>query len=259
MKFSSLNDRKNELETDKEEIMKRKFKNVFIVPVIVLLLTAGWSAVPTRGLAEIISESRDVSTFHSIRLSVHGDVTVTQGKSQSLKIRADDHIMPRLRTKVRNGTLVISSTGVVRGPAFLEIDIEMEEIKGLNISGSGTIKFKNKIEADTVSLKISGSGSIFLELDASDIDTKISGSGVINLSGTVRSHTIEISGSGDTKAFELITEKTSVKISGSGDCMVNVSENLDVKISGSGDVEYKGSPKVNFRGSGSGSVMSVDY
>ncbi len=231
---------------------------MFIVPVIVLLLTAGWSAVPTRGLAEIISESRDVSTFHSIRLSVNGDVTVTQGKGQSLEIRADDDIMPRLRTKVKNGTLIISSTGVVRGRAFLEIDIEMEEIKSLNISGSGTIKVKNRIEAATVSLKISGSGSIFLELDASDIDTKISGSGVINLSGTVRSHTIEISGSGDTNAFELITEKTSVKISGSGDCMVNVSENLDVKISGSGDVEYKGSPKVNFRGSGSGTVRSVD-
>ena len=47
--------------------------------------------------------------------------------------------MPRLRTKVRNGTLVISSTGVVRGPDFLEIDIEMEEVQGLNISGSGTV------------------------------------------------------------------------------------------------------------------------
>ena len=239
--------------------MKKKREIIFITTVITFLAVVSWFVSPSNGLAEVISETREVSRFHSIRLSINGDVTVTQGKGQSLEIRADDDIMPRLRIKVKNGTLVISSIGAVRGSAFLEIDIEMEEIKGLNISGSGTIKFKNRIEADTVSLKISGSGSIFLELDASDIDTKISGSGVINLSGTVRSHTIEISGSGDTKAFELITEKTSVKISGSGDCMVNVSENLDVKISGSGDVEYKGSPKVNFRGSGSGSVMSVDY
>jgi hypothetical protein len=238
--------------------MKKKREILVIITVIAFLTVVSWSVLPTIGLAEVISETREISTFHSIRLSVHGDVTVTQGKGQSLEIRADDDIMPRLRTKVKNGTLVISSTGVIRGPALLEIDIEMKEIKGLNISGSGTIKVKNRIEADTVSLKISGSGSIFLELDASDIDTKISGSGAVNLSGTVRSHTIEISGSGDTNAFELITEKTSVKISGSGDCKVNVSENLDGKISGSGDVEYKGDPKVNFRGSGSGTFKSID-
>ena len=238
--------------------MKKKREIIFITTVITFLAVVSWFVSPSNGLAEVISETREVSRFHSIRLSINGDVTVTQGKGQSLEIRADNDIMPRLRTKVKNGTLTISSTGVVRGKDFLEIDIEMEEVKGLNILGPGTIKFKNRIEADNVSLKISGSGSIFLELDANDINTKISGSGAINLSGTVRSHTIEISGSGDTNAFELITEKTSVKISGSGGCMVNVSENLDVKISGSGDVEYKGSPKVNLRGSGSGTVKSVE-
>jgi hypothetical protein len=239
-------------------MMKRKREILIIITGIAFLTVVSWIVSPSIGMAEVISETRDVPKFHSIRLSVHGDVTVTQGTSQSLEIRADDDVMPRLKTKVKNGTLVISATGIVRGPALLEIDIEMEEIKGLHISGSGTIKFNNSIEADSVSLKISGSGSIILELDASDIDTNISGSGAINLSGTVRSHTIEINGSGDMKAFDLKTEETSVRISGSGDCKVNVSENLDVKISGSGDLEYRGSPNVSFKGSGSGTMKSVE-
>jgi hypothetical protein len=238
--------------------MKKRRELIFITIFITFLALVIWIISPSIGIAEVISETREVSSFHSIRLSVNGEVTVIQGKEQSLVIRADDDVIPRLRTRVKNGTLVISSVGGIRRSAQLEIDIVMEEIKGLSISGSGTITVSDRIKADDVSLKISGSGDIFLELDASDINTKISGSGKINLSGTVKSHTIDISGSGDTKAFDLLTDTTTVKISGSGDCMVNVSENLDVKISGSGDVEYKGSPKVNFKGSGSGTVKSVD-
>jgi hypothetical protein len=238
--------------------MKKRRELIFITIFITFLALVIWIISPSIGIAEVISETREVSSFHSIRLSVNGEVTVIQGKEQSLVLRADDDVIPRLRTRVKNGTLVISSVGGIRRSAQLEIDIVMEEIKGLSISGSGTITVSDRIKADDVSLKISGSGDIFLELDASDINTKISGSGKINLSGTVKSHTIDISGSGDTKAFDLLTDTTTVKISGSGDCMVNVSENLDVKISGSGDVEYKGSPKVNFKGSGSGTVKSVD-
>lgn len=238
--------------------MIKRRELIFINTVTAFLALVIWVVSPSIGMAEVISETREVSSFHSIRLSVNGEVTVTQGKGQSLVIRADDDVMSRLRTRVKNGTLVISSVGGIMRSALLEIDIEMEDIKGLGISGSGTIMVNDRIKADDVSLTISGSGDIFLELDASEINTKISGSGKINLSGTVKSHTIDISGSGDMKAFDLLTDTTSVKISGSGDCMVNVSDNLDVKISGSGDVEYKGNPKVNFKGSGSGTVKSVD-
>jgi hypothetical protein len=238
--------------------MKKRRELICVTTVVAFLALVIWVVSPSIGKAEVISEAREVPSFHSIRLSVNGEVTVTQKKGQSLVIRADDEVLPRLRTRVKNGTLVISSIGGIRRSAQLEIDIEMEEINGLSISGSGTIMVNDRIKADDVSLKISGSGDIFLELDANDIVTKISGSGKINLSGTVKSHTIDISGSGDTKAFDLLTDTTSVNISGSGDCMVNVTENLDVKISGSGDVEYKGSPKINFKGSGSGTVKSVD-
>jgi hypothetical protein len=235
-----------------------KKKVVFFALVFAFLLMGGWVTLPSKGLAQVMSETRDVPRFHSIRLEVHGDVTVTQGKDQLLEIQADADIISRLRTKVKNGTLIISSVGNIRRSLLLEIDIEMEEIRGLSISGSGSIQARNSIKANTVDLKVSGSGDISLQVEAKNVSSKISGSGVIDLAGEVYNHTIDISGSGDVEAYDLITEETSVKISGSGDCMVNVDENLEVTISGSGDVQYKGSPKVNFKGSGSGTVRSVD-
>jgi hypothetical protein len=57
-------------------------------------------------------------------------------------------------------------------------------------------------------------------------------------------------------AFKLTTEKTAVKIEGSGKCRIKVRKQLDVEINGSGTVIFKGDPKVKSKGSGSGSVRS---
>ena len=56
-------------------------------------------------------------------------------------------------------------------------------------------------------------------------------------------HDIEINGSGDVKAYDLLSDESSIEINGSGDVKVNVSYALEVEINGSGDVYYKGNVK----------------
>ncbi|MEE8331486.1 MAG: DUF2807 domain-containing protein, partial [Acidimicrobiia bacterium] len=82
----------------------------------------------------------------------------------------------------------------------------------------------------------------------------ISGSADIELVGAAESLSIVISGSGDIDASDLVTKTGSVRISGSGDILVNATDELDITISGSGKVEYIGSPIVNQTISGTGSV-----
>jgi len=51
-----------------------------------------------------------------------------------------------------------------------------------------------------------------------------------------------ISGSGKVLAADLEVSKCEVRISGSGDVVINVKDALDANISGSGSVTYKGNP-----------------
>jgi Protein of unknown function (DUF2807). len=67
-----------------------------------------------------------------------------------------------------------------------------------------------------------------------------------------------VSGSGDVHAYDLLSEDTKVRVTGSGDADVFASVSLDVSVAGSGDVRYKGNAKVSSNISGSGGVKKVD-
>ncbi len=66
-----------------------------------------------------------------------------------------------------------------------------------------------------------------------------------------------ISGSGNIRSFALISNNSSVNISGSGDADVFVNQHLDADISGSGKIRYQGNATVSTSISGSGNVTHI--
>ena len=240
-----------------------------------LLLCICCCMVPALVMAEAVVEEREVGSFHSVDLRTVGRISLTQGDRQSLVIRADRDVLEKLRTEVRDGTLIISSRWNIRRVDAPDIEIEMERVRALRISGSGEIGGENRImskdidlsisgsgdillemKAEQVEVKVSGSGEMSLEIEAETVATNISGSGDVEMSGKAASMKTKISGSGSLSAHDLETRSATIRISGSGSCTVHVTDDLEVDISGSGNVEYKGQPRVNLSGSGSGSVRS---
>ena len=55
----------------------------------------------------MVSETRDASNFNTIKVEYPAQVTVTQGAKESVKIEADDNLLPDLQTRVRGNTLEI--------------------------------------------------------------------------------------------------------------------------------------------------------
>jgi hypothetical protein len=164
--------------------------------------------------------------------------------------------MALLKNEVKNGTLVVYLDECVTGRRTLEIEVFMDRIKELSISGSGEIVGLDEFKGDDVELNVSGSGDILVSLDADNLESSVSGSGTITVTGKVDEHKLHISGSGDIYARDLSSETASAFISGSGSCQIHVRDELDAHISGSGTVEYSGSPKVKSSISGSGKVLS---
>ncbi len=122
--------------------MEEKKRVVIVVFIItVLLLVVSSCATQPVKTDRVIIETREVPEFHSIRLSAHGAVFVTQGEKQSLEIRTDNYdVMRQLKTEVKNGTLKISSKKDVPRASNLRINIVIEQINELSVSGSGSVR-----------------------------------------------------------------------------------------------------------------------
>ena len=104
-------------------------------------------------------------------------------------------------------------------------------------------------------IAVSGSGNIKVDVETDDLEGKVSGSGNMDLKGIARNTIFSVSGSGNLDAENLAADNCQVKISGSGNCRVQVKDNLVSKISGSGKVYYSGDPeKIINNSSGSGSL-----
>jgi len=207
-----------------------------------------------KGSGHLISEERQVSEFNQIILKGTGKVTLTKGGQQYLKIRTDDNVISLIDTTVTSGKLEISHNNWDLQPTALEFFITVKDLKGVAVSGSGDINANDRFVSDDFYVDVSGSGNISLELEAAQLDSDVSGSSSIKLVGKSNSHDASITGSGKINAFDMETKNASVTVTGSGDCMLNVSEKLRVKITGSGDVRYKGHPQIRTKITGSGSV-----
>jgi hypothetical protein len=214
-----------------------------------------------KGNGHIVTEDRHISEATKIKLSGSYDVEITQGSSTSVKVEADDNLLPYIITDEEDGVLVIKSRDHIGFSTDHDIKVYIvtDKLEGLQLAGSGNITGKNKFTGgDKMTLKIAGSGDMKLELNTPSIDADIAGSGTMTLSGETRDQSIRISGVGDYNAEALKTENTTVRVAGSGDVKVFADGNLDINIAGVGSVYYKGAATVKQHVAGSGEVKRLD-
>src|SRR5215208_2438155 len=82
-------------------------KALLVVVGLLIVALLFWYFTSVRGSGIAKTETREVNGFSAISFNVIGKVVVTQGKTQSLTVTADDNILPLLETQVNDGTLVI--------------------------------------------------------------------------------------------------------------------------------------------------------
>ncbi len=210
------------------------------------------------GSGTVITETRAVADFTGIELSYPARVTITQGESASLRIEAEDNLLPGLQTRVRNGQLEIfydvDNGKHVNPTKMVQINIVVKDLNEVDFSSAGELNIDG-LETDELDISVSGAGS----LDVNDLTTKqltvnLSGAGSVTMSGTADQVDLSISGFGSFNGKDLQSQTASVALSGAGSATVWVEEKLDAHVSGVGSVNYYGSPQVSQQISGVGNV-----
>ncbi len=203
-----------------------------------------------------ISQDYALAPFSQMKLHIDADVYLTQGPNQQVRIEGPTSIVNAVNLGVQGQTWNIDLERCFRGDYNLKIYVTTPDIQSIEVLSSGVVESWEPIISDRLNLRVSGSGSIRLQVqDTPEVFSVISGSGKIALEGDATHHDIHLTGSGDLSGYQFYTDTADVNLSGSGNAYIFVQDMLDAGISGSGSIYYKGFPDISASISGSGSVV----
>jgi hypothetical protein len=236
-----------------------------IALVAALLTGAGETFAKPAIIAKtynVEKQNRHLSGFSAISVTGSYDVYITQGNSESVTVEADDDIINRIITEVKDGELRIYTKKGDSGFNFswgdknkMIIRIAAKDLNEISLTGSGDVFFKDGLRASKLALSVTGSGDITGKVEVKNLESTVTGSGDIALDGRAESSVVKVSGSGDFRGKTLVTNNTTVRVVGSGDASVNVTRQITASVAGSGDIRYTGSAKqITTSKSGSGDI-----
>ena len=183
-------------------------------------VTFGDVADSVKGSGVSASETRVVANFTSIEASGVGKLSVRVGDSESLRITADNNLLPLIKSEVREGVLILSSKSGFKSKNEITYEVSAKTIKRLENSG-------------TVSIDARG-------FTGGELAVETSGVGSITLAGRVDSLNAGLSGVGSLEAEELVADRVKTSLSGVGSASVRAEKSISGNVSGVGSLTWKG-------------------
>lgn len=227
-----------------------------------------------------VTKQIKVSDFDQIAVSGSLDVTYTQQSGKpKVEIYTSDNIVDLFDIYVKNGKLNLGFKKNVKvSYNKLEIRVTSEDLKAVNVAGSGDFKFTNGLKTDQLKMNVAGSGDITAsniqcsqgftanvagsgdieckQLKAADMDISVAGSGDLKIENAlVTSANASVAGSGTVK-ISGSADKANYSVAGSGDLYANdfKVQNISASVAGSGDIKCHAVEHLKARVSGSGTI-----
>ena len=242
--------------------MKTLFKFAIAISLSLLGISeshAQWGNKKVVGNGNVTTKTVNTRNYDAIKVVGSMDVHLEKGTEGSITVRTDDNLHEYIVVEVKDNTLVIKTKKhtYLKTRKGVHITVPFEDISEVSLVGSGDIDTKNTIKTDVFEVRVTGSGDIELAVEANMVDASVTGSGDLVLSGTTNSLDVSVTGSGDFQGFNLESQNTEARVSGSGDLEVVAKRSLKARVNGSGDITYSGNPeRSDTKISGSGDISS---
>jgi hypothetical protein len=225
-----------------------------LITSIAVIFASGCTS-PIEGTGPQISKEISIEKFEELNLEIPATVTLVMSDTVQCIIKAQQNIIDVIRFENSGNELEISSDKNFAGDSPIAIFLSTQFIKELTLSGSGTIQSFNPIKTKSIDASLNGSGKISLIAMVDKLMANLNGSGSIILEGTADKSDLRINGSGDIHAQDLITNKSKIEITGSGNASLFATAKLHAEITGSGVIDYKGNPELTSKITGSGEIQ----
>ena len=241
--------------------------HIGLAMLLVACLLCACSAVPAslspvKGSGHSINEWREVSGITSVSLGTIGELYISLGSQESLRVEAEDNIVPYLETKVAGGELKIDAkaNSSISPTMPVRYFLTVKELESVQNGSVGTITVTDSgLNADRFTISVGSTGNVTLVgLRANSVEVRISSVGDVEIhNGLITYQKVVISSTGSYKAGNAHSKDAVVDINSTGSATVWVDETLDVTINSTGNVSYYGSPKVTSKLTSVGRVIPL--
>lgn len=225
-------------------------KKLFVSTVLLFVFSLA-------AFGQVTKKTLELGEFKSIYNNSNYTVYLKQTNKQEVMVEALTEIYELTNIIVENGVLMINVERKPDSPnksVWAKIDdikvnptmkvyVSVKNLNDLQVNGNGKIISENSLASSLLSLSVSGSGSMDLDIKGDVVKAEVSGSGKITLKGYASSIEVLLSGSGNLNAFNCPLDNAKVKVSGSGNCELNVTTTIEAVVLGSGTVKHKGNTK----------------
>jgi Putative auto-transporter adhesin, head GIN domain len=176
------------------------------------------------------TETRDVTGFTGVSVGGGAQLSIAIGSGFNVEITAEDRILGLLDSRVEGDLLVIDSRGSYSTTKGVQVTIRMPRLVALELSGGarGTIE---RVDADTLSLNLSGGAQATVR-------------------GTADSLAVEASGGSQAHLRDLVSGSAQVDASGGAQVELTASEQVSGSASGGARVDVWGGAGLSVETSG---------
>ncbi|HSH20948.1 MAG TPA: head GIN domain-containing protein [Draconibacterium sp.] len=216
---------------------------------ILLIVLALGSNIPVLAFNSEKTETRNVRDFNSIKVSAGIDLYLKMGDSEEVKVIADENIIDKVITEVKDGTLKIymkqnNGWGNWGNVKSRKVYVSVKELTQLHASSGSDVKSENTLTGETLKVNVSSGSDVTLDVHYKNFSVDTSSGSDARISGKTKNLEAEASSGSDIKAQDLESVICKVRVSSGSDATVNVSEEIYAKASSGGDVRYYGNPQI---------------
>lgn len=226
----------------------------------------------------IITESREISDFQSLKMLDNVDVELSSGNENIIEVTAGENIIQNIKAEVIDAVVLQDSIPISTRQLVIQnlnqcnwlrsydnpIKVKItykSEIDHIEYRSIGDLTCLNPISSDTFSINIfEGAGIISL-----DLNCRLSflnyhyGTADLNVKGSSLVNYIYQASYGPVNASELFTDFNYLENRGSNNCYVYARLFLGATISSIGNVYYTGNPdELSLAKNGSGSFYEFE-
>ncbi len=202
--------------------MRRLFSVGLILLLGFLLSACGDKTV--KGNGRVTTQNRPVSQFDRIKAVGGLNLLVDVNQSERVSVTTDDNLQPYILTEIRDKTLEISTKKGYLLASAKPIRIQVNAPKLLSLASTGSAQVN------------------VTDIEGHRFDVHSTGTSQLVLAGKVSKVSIGVTGASQVDARNLITDETSLDVSGTAKASIHAKTKLNVKISGDGIVVYYGKP-----------------
>lgn len=191
-----------------------------------------------KGSGRIVTETRDVGSFHAVEAGSIAHVLVGDYPAGRVTVKTDDNLLAHVQTSVAEGTLRIGladvtvqnaeltvyvpAAGVTRleakGIAAFSLETPLAGITGLKAGGAAKITVEHPLQTNDAAIEASGTAHIAVEAMKGTLERiSATGGSEIDLKSAATGRAIELRASGTSRLVcneELLCDDVSIESSG---------------------------------------------